>query len=240
MKYRSAVVAAHTDESGLLKSVTVAKIDSDFKVLSVREIECDVAAISYGFTPDIALATSLGLKAKVASDGSTVISVDGDQRATYTNEKYQIFCAGELTGVGGSDLALVEGAIAGLSAANSSQNKRTLVKLRKRLTRFAKALLMVYPVQTGWKEWLKHDTTICRCEEVDYQEFLDAGQVLGASDARTMKLMTRCGMGMCQGRICSRNIFDLLGSSDDDRIRGGQRPIITPITLGELAQEGLL
>ena len=240
MKYRSAVVAAHTDESGLLKSVTVAKIDSDFKVLSVREIECDVAAISYGFTPDIALATSLGLKAKVAGDGSTVISVDSDQRATYTNEKYQIFCAGELTGVGGSDLALVEGAIAGLSAANSSQNKRTLVKLRKRLTRFAKALLLVYPVNTGWKEWLKHDTTICRCEEVDYQEFLDAGQVLGASDARTMKLMTRCGMGMCQGRICSRNIFDLLGSSDDDRIRGGQRPIITPITLGELAQEGLL
>ena len=47
-------------------------------------------------------------------------------------------------------------------------------------------------------------------------------------------------MGMCQGKMCSRNISDLLGSSDGDRIRGSERPIITPITLGELAQEGLL
>ncbi len=240
IKYRSAVVAAHADESGLLKSVTIAKIDSNYKVHSEREVACDVAAISYGFTPDIALAGSLGLKAKVASDGSTCIVVDSEQRATDLAEKYQIFAAGELTGVGGSDLALAEGAIAGLVAAGSSQNKRNLLKLRKRLARFAKALLQVYPIQNGWQGWLKHDTTICRCEEVNYQEFLEAGKVLGASDARTMKLMTRCGMGMCQGRICSRNIFDLLQSSDEDRIRGSQRPIITPITLGELAQEGLL
>lgn len=240
MQYRGAVVAAHADDSGLLKSVTIAKIDSNYKVLSERELACDVAAISYGFTPDIALAASLNLKAKVASDGSTCIEVDSEQRATALDEKYQIFAAGELTGVGGSDLALAEGAIAGLAAAGSSQNKKTLLKMRKRSTRFAHALLKVYPVPSGWKGWLKHDTTICRCEEVDYQEFLEAGQVLGASDARTMKLMTRCGMGMCQGRICSRNIIDLLQSSDEDRIRGSQRPIITPITLGELAQEGLL
>ena len=240
MQYRGAVVAAHADDSGLLKSVTIAKIDSNYKVLSEREVPCDVVAISYGFTPDIALAASLSLKAKVASDGSTFIEVDAEQRATTLDAKYQIFAAGELTGVGGSDLALVEGAIAGLAAAGSSQNKKTLLKLRRRSARFAQALLKVYPVPNGWKGWLKNDTTICRCEEVDYQEFLEAGQVLGASDARTMKLMTRCGMGMCQGRICSRNIFDLLQSSEEDRIRGSQRPIITPITLGELAQEGLL
>ena len=240
MNYRSAVIAAHADDSGVLKSVTVAKINSNFEVLSEQEIECDVAAISFGFTPDIALAASLGLVARVGDDGATYISVDGNQRATTSSENFQIFAAGELTGVGGSDLALVEGAIAGLAAAGSSQSKRTLVKLRKRLARFAKALLRVYPIQSGWQRWLKPDTTICRCEEVDYQEFLEAGQMLGASDARSMKLMTRCGMGMCQGRICTRNIFDLLQSSDEDRIRGSQRPIITPITLGELAQEGLL
>ena len=240
MKYRSAVVAAHSDESGVLKSVTIANIDANFKVLSKRDVACDVAAISYGFTPDIALAASLGLKARVGVDGATCIVVDGDQRATSPDQKYQIFAAGESTGVGGSDLSLVEGAIAGLSAAGSSLNKRSLVKVRKRLTRFATALLQVYPVPSKWSEWLEPDTTICRCEEVSYREFLEAGEILGASDARTMKLMTRCGMGMCQGRVCSRNIFDLLESSDEDRIRGSQRPIITPITLGELSQEGLL
>jgi NAD(P)H-nitrite reductase large subunit len=84
------------------------------------------------------------------------------------------------------------------------------------------------------------NTIICRCEEVSLQTILDAEQDLEVRDARSAKLMTRCGMGMCQGRICSRNIFDLLNSSDSDRINGSYRPIISPITLGELAVEGLL
>ena len=240
IRNREAVVAARANESGVLESVTVAKIDSNFKILSTHEIECDVAAISWGFSTDIALASSLGLKASAAKDGSLFISTDEDQLASTKEKSYKIFAAGELTGVGGSDLALIEGAIAGLAATSAKSDKRRLFKVRKKLRRFAGSLHHVYRVPLGWKEWLTPETVICRCEEVDYGTIVHAKNQLSATDARTVKLMTRCGMGMCQGKMCSRNISDLLGSSDGDRIRGSERPIITPITLGELAQEGLL
>jgi hypothetical protein len=49
-------------------------------------------------------------------------------------------------------------------------------------------------------------------------------------------------MGLCQGRICGRSVVDLVAkelnvlSTDIDRISAVNRPIITPIPLGVLAQ----
>ena len=240
MHYKEAIVEAHANESGVLRAVTVARINSNFQVLSKREVECDVAAISWGFTVDTALALSLGLSASVASDGSVYIDTDQDQLACAPTSTYKIFAVGELTGIGGSDLSLIEGAIAGLAAANARESQRNLYKARKKLRRFAQALQEVYRIPLGWKDWLTPQTIICRCEEVDYGTLREAERELSATDSRSLKLMTRCGMGMCQGRMCARNISDLLGSNDEDRINGTKRPIITPITLGELAQEGLL
>ena len=68
----------------------------------------------------------------------------------------------------------------------------------------------------------------------------EARHQLGAKSPRDVKSLTRCGMGMCQGRICGRSISDLFDGGEVERIQTASRPIITPITLGELAQEGLL
>ncbi len=240
MRFGQAVVAAHADEDGLLESVTVANIDKDFHVKSTYLLKCDVAAISWGFTPDTSLAGSLGLKQGVRNDGSVIIEVDKDQRCTHSHSEVEIYAAGESTGVGGSDLALAEGAIAGLATAHSEKSSSQLRKLRHRAQKFADVLLQVYPVAAGWKSWLTPQTLICRCEEVTYQKVREACEELNARSARDVKFMTRCGMGMCQGRICTRNVSDLFDSEDHDRILATYRPIITPITLGELAQEGLL
>jgi NADPH-dependent 2,4-dienoyl-CoA reductase/sulfur reductase-like enzyme len=241
--YRQAIIKASANESGELSSVTIANLNKGLEVISTREVACDVAAISWGFTPDVALATSLGARATVGVDGAVYIPTDEMQRASVFNteslDDLEIYCAGELAGVGGSDLALVEGAIAGLAAAGKRADKQ-LLTLRKRLQRFAKALFEVYPVHPGWQHWLTPETIICRCEEVSTSELNKAKDELGAGDVRTMKLMTRTGMGLCQGRVCSRNICDLLGSTEQERITSTARPIITPITLGELAEEGLL
>lgn len=239
-RYRQAVTEAHAGADGLLESVTVSTIDSDFQVRSSRKVECDVAAISWGFTPDTSLAGLLNLEQKVASDGSVVVQIDGDQRTSHSHKGVNIFAAGEITGIGGSEVSLLEGAIAGLAAAGSSKNVKKLKSIRERNRNFAKALEKVYPIPLGWKSWLTDETVICRCEEVDYQTIISAQEDLEVRDSRSAKLMTRCGMGMCQGRTCSRNIFDLLDSSNQDRINGSYRPIISPITLGELAADGLL
>lgn len=240
MRFGQAVIAAHAGKDGVLESVTVAKIDQQFNVKSSYRLKCDVAAISWGFTPDTSLASALNVKQCVAPDGSVVIEIDDEQRALHPNTAIEIYAAGESTGIGGSDLALAEGAIAGLAAAHNMQGSSQLRKLRRRAQKFASALAKVYPVADGWKSWLTPQTLICRCEEVTYQEVNEACAELGATNPRDAKLLTRCGMGMCQGRICSRSISDLLEGDKRDRIHTSSRPIITPITLGELAQEGLL
>ncbi|HEY4898425.1 MAG TPA: hypothetical protein VIH79_01755, partial [Candidatus Nanopelagicaceae bacterium] len=240
IRFGQAVVAAHAGADGLLDSVTIANIDKDFHITSRYQLSCDVAAIGWGFTPDTSLAGSLGLDLKVTDDGSVVVSVDENQRVSSVHEAIEIFAAGESTGVGGSGLSLLEGAIAGLSAAHSPRGLKKLKSIRKKARCFARALTQVYQVPKGWSNWLTPETLICRCEEVDYQTFCYARDELGATNARGAKLFARCGMGMCQGRVCAQNISDLLDSDDVDRVKNVYRPIISPITLGELAQEGLL
>ena len=83
---------------------------------------------------------------------------------------------------------------------------------------------------------------VCRCEEVSVDNLKFAIDELGATDSRTAKLLTRCGMGLCQGRVCGRSVVDLVAAelnispSDTDRFSAVNRPIISPIPLGVLAK----
>ncbi|RXT06503.1 (2Fe-2S)-binding protein [Ammoniphilus sp. CFH 90114] len=54
------------------------------------------------------------------------------------------------------------------------------------------------------------DHTICRCEEVNYTSIMNAIQD-GARTSKEIKLWTRAGMGICQGRTC-RPLIDSLTS----------------------------
>lgn len=55
------------------------------------------------------------------------------------------------------------------------------------------------------------DMVICRCEEVSYRTILSAIQD-GAATSKEIKLWTRAGMGICQGRTC-RPLIDTLAAS---------------------------
>ena len=240
-RFGQAVIAAHAASNGELESVDIAKIDRNFRIKKVQNIKCDVAAIGWGFTADTSLAGSLGCNQLVAKDDGVVVWVDGEQQTSIPG----IFAAGEITGIGGSDLSMAEGVIAGISAAKFvGCNVEVLKAHRKRRAkrqRFANALIRAYPIKPGWKSWLRDETIICRCEEVCLSDLKHSINELGATDSRTAKLLTRCGMGLCQGRICGRFVVDLvanelnLSPTDTDRISAVNRPIITPIPLGVLA-----
>lgn len=229
--FGSAVISA---KSG---SVTVARIDRSLKVKagSEKTLDCDVVAVGWGFTPDLSLAGILGCAQRVDSDGTVVINVDAFQRSSQPN----IWVAGEATGIGGADLALIEGEIAGLSAAGKKIPYRLMRKKSARES-FARALQRSYPIPHGWQSWLTGQTLICRCEEVSLAEITSSVDYLGATDSRTVKLFTRAGMGLCQGRVCSQNVSEIVGNirgcavSDQERIAGSNRPIAAPITLGQL------
>jgi NADPH-dependent 2,4-dienoyl-CoA reductase/sulfur reductase-like enzyme len=216
---------------------TVSRLEAGFKLKknTSEKLSVDVVSVGWGFLPDVTLGGIAGCAQKVDSDGTTIFAVDGDQRSSLDN----IWIAGEATGIGGADLSLIEGEIAGLSA--SGQN----ISWRKKFTRFRKvafanALKRSYPIGDDWKSWLQDSTTICRCEEVKMSEICESVSELGAEDSRTAKLFTRAGMGLCQGRVCSRNVSEIVADltnckvSDAERIASSNRPIASPISLGLL------
>jgi D-hydroxyproline dehydrogenase subunit alpha len=76
---------------------------------------------------------------------------------------------------------------------------------------------------------------------VTAQEIRDSVSELGAEDSRTSKLFTRAGMGLCQGRMCSSSVSEIVAGitrctvSDNERIAASNRPTAAPISLGQLA-----
>jgi NAD(P)H-nitrite reductase large subunit len=155
--------------------------------------------------------------------------------------------AGELTGVGGAKLALVTGRLAGEAAAGQALTGSVVdghpdrLARRRRLIGFAETLHAAHPVRPGWTDWLDADTLVCRCEEVPLARLDHAITQLGATDPRTAKLLTRCGMGWCQGRICAEAVSTLVASRTGRpveltaRAAAASRPVAVPITLAALA-----
>ncbi|MGW4642006.1 FAD/NAD(P)-dependent oxidoreductase [Sphaerisporangium sp. NPDC004334] len=225
---RHAVIAAHGDRE--LTHVTVADLDRDWAPRRRRTIACDALAVGYGFVPQIELAVQLGCATRAGTDGTPVVAVDAGMRTSVPG----VYAAGEPTGVGGAELAEVEGRIAGRAAA-ADLGRRVppdpgLPARRDRLATFARALQAAYPVRDGWKGWLTDDTLICRCEEVPYARIKQAAR-LGATDARSMKLLARPGMGWCQGRVCGYAVARLAGEDPGPP----RRPVAQPVRLGYLA-----
>ncbi|WP_139216452.1 (2Fe-2S)-binding protein, partial [Streptomyces sp. CC77] len=163
------------------------------------------------------------------------LALDTDQATSVPG----IWAAGETGGVGGAELALTEGEIAAAAVARTLRGtprdpRRTaaLARRRARLRAFADAMAGAHRPGTGWADWLRDDTEVCRCEEVTADRIREAVTDLGARDARTVKLLTRAGMGWCQGRMCGQAVARLAGEEPaPDR-----RPLSCPVPLKNLAQ----
>jgi NADPH-dependent 2,4-dienoyl-CoA reductase/sulfur reductase-like enzyme len=241
---RSAVIAAHGEDR--LESVTVARIDHRWRAVpgTEREVTCDVAAVSYGFVARLELAVQLGCATHAGSDGAPAVQVDAVGRTSVP----RVLAAGEITGIDGADLALLEGALAGTAAAAAAAGREpaaphpAVAARRDRLTAFAAAMHRAHPVADGWTGWLTDDTLVCRCEEVPVGAVREAVTELGATDARTVKLLTRAGMGWCQGRICGPAVAAITaraaGQAFDpyaDLLDSAARPVAVPVPLGVVA-----
>ena len=229
---RTALLAAHGDDR--VRAVTVAKLDRDGQPGAAREIECDAVAVGYGFTPQVELPLQLGCDTRLDADGSLVAVADEWQRASVPG----VYLAGEVCGVGGAQLSVVEGAIAGAHAAGARPKRRWLRK-RAALRAFAAAMHDTYPVRGGRQA---DDTIVCRCEEVTAGEIRAAVTDLGATDPRGVKLLARPGMGLCQGRVCGYAtaclVADAIGRpvTAADQRGMAARPVAAPVTIGNIAE----
>ena len=162
----------------------------------IVELECDRLACGFGLIPNTQLGQALGCELE-----DQAIAVDAWQ-ATRRADHY---AAGECTGFGGSELALVEGAIAGHAAVGDLDSARALWPRRARWQGFANALNKAFTLDPQLKSLAQPDTLVCRCEDVPY------GLLAGHTDWREAKLASRCGMGACQGRVCGGALQHLFG-----------------------------
>lgn len=235
VRYRHAVLAAHGTTR--VESVTVGALDRRGHVRqgSEQRIPCDALAVGHGLLPHLELADALG--ARTLGDGEPAVQVDDEQRTDIPG----LWAAGEATGVGGSALALVEGEIAGRSIAATLPGRKPdadrvarLVRTRARLRDFFAALDRVYSPPMTLIDALTDTTTVCRCEEVSAGAVRAAARDLGATDLRTIKLLTRAGMGWCQGRMCTPGVAAVAGCP----ATVPRTPFARPVPLGVLAQAG--
>ncbi|KII28798.1 pyridine nucleotide-disulfide oxidoreductase [Pseudomonas fluorescens] len=161
----------------------------------IVELECDRLACGFSLIPNIQLGQALGY----AVEGQA-LAVDAWQASRVDH-----YAAGECTGFGGSELALVEGAIAGHAAVGDVESARQLWPRRARWQGFSRALNKAFALDSRLKTLARHDTLVCRCEDVPYSA------LAGHSDWRAAKLSSRCGMGACQGRVCGGAVEHLFG-----------------------------
>lgn len=86
------------------------------------------------------------------------------------------------------------------------------------------------------------DTIVCRCEGVTARRIRGLVEE-GYVDHNEIKAMIRCGMGPCQGRMCSSAVFEIIAecsSIPPRNIRQHRlRPPIKPVSLGELANANI-
>jgi D-hydroxyproline dehydrogenase subunit alpha len=199
--------------SAALESVTINRSGRS------QQIACNYLACGFHLVPNTELAALLGCQLR---DG--FVRVDDLQRTSVPN----IFCAGEPTSIGGVELALVEGQIAGLAASDRAREVESLFSERNRLRRFAQILHQTFRLRPELGMSPASDTIVCRCEDVTY------ARLEKHISWRAAKLHTRCGMGPCQGRVCGPATEFLFKWKPDS-----VRPPVFPARVENLAVESL-
>lgn len=194
---------------GKLESVTISRAGK------VETIACDYLACGFHLVPNVEVALLLGC----AMDGEFV-QVDDFQQTTMPG----VFCAGEPTGIGGVELALVEGQISGLAACGKEREARELFGERKKARRFAHLLENTFRLRPELRSLPQLETLVCRCEDVAYTRLRQH------TSWRSAKLHTRCGMGPCQGRVCGPAVQFLLNWKPES-----VRPPVFPVRVESLA-----
>ena len=193
-------VVRRIDAGGGGLNVSIAPIDGSGETA----FDVDAVCLGYGFEPSNELLRALDAR-HVFDPIRGYLVPERDQDGRTSNPA--VFAAGDCTGLGGANAALVEGRIAGAAAAADLGHKtaadelagahRTLARHR----RFQSALWQLFAAQRFVLELADRETILCRCEEVTVGA-VESALAEGYATSGEVKRRTRAGMGRCQGRYC--------------------------------------
>src|SRR5262249_60753733 len=116
-------------------------------------------------------------------------------------------------GGGGRSAGTPAGEQAGTTTPAEARRRRQRSERRLHtLAGVREALDEISSIRPGLYEIATDKTIVCRCEEVTRAEVRAAVEE-GARNLQTVKLLTRLGMGACQGRNCAPSTSAMLGAT---------------------------
>jgi NADPH-dependent 2,4-dienoyl-CoA reductase/sulfur reductase-like enzyme len=245
-----AMLRGHTvvaiEGKGGAESVIVAALDAQWRELpgTRRAIAARTVAIGFGLRPNPELAQLAGAALHYApAFGGWAPRRD----AHYETSVPGIFAIGDGAGVVGVDHALAEGRLAALAVlrhlgrpvpADLSERAPYAEARRRRARAFAAGIADWAALRPAIFELAEPETVICRCEDTRRCE-LEAGLSLGLDAPGPLKLRTRAGMGLCQGRTCTPALLHMIarktGAAIADLPYPTARVPLRPTPLGALA-----
>ncbi len=241
IRFNTKIIEARGD--GSLKEIVTGKTDSKGRLIAGKEkiIRTGGFAYSYGFVPNTELPNLAGCDLKFRKElGGWVVEVNEKMETSVPG----IYCAGEVTGVGGALKSINEGQLVSISILERFGisdmiigKKKKLLKARKYHLDFTKYFNTLYGINDKEIYDIPDDTIICRCEDVkmgDIREAVSSGFISPGS----LKTSVRAGMGNCQGRTCGPIIYDLLAASSGTKGNNftpfSNRPPLKPVKINTL------
>ena len=216
--------------------VVVRRLQDGVPVGDERRLGCDIICISGGFQPANALLYQDGCK----------LSYDEVLNETVPRElSPALDAAGEVTGIHDLKASILQGRLAGATAAASlgpGKSEADVQELRRLLAEAEESYrkdLRVEPPPVAAGEGNKQ--FICVCEDITAKDVARAVDE-GFGDIQILKRYSTVTMGPCQGKMCLKSFVGITaqhtGLSLDETGVTTARPPFQPVPLGALAGPG--
>jgi D-hydroxyproline dehydrogenase subunit alpha len=198
-----------------VESASIARLDENWRPIPGTELEitCDSICLGWGFIPFNALSRLAGAEQVWEPDSGGEVPVRGKD---FETSICGIYAIGDGAGIGGYRMSILEGQVAGLSAAaglghmagKALQKIALLQPAIERERGFQRLYAALFTPGPGVYALAEEGTTVCRCEGTRLSDMQMAVH-LGARTVAEVKAVTRCGMGECQGRICGQAVAQI-------------------------------
>lgn len=207
-----------------------------------RRVACDAVGFSVGLRAETQLADLAGCRfAFEAVQRQWLPARTPEGRSSLPD----VYLAGDGSGIGGADVAELQGrrtALALLADLGRPRDLAAEARLDAALTRqarFRAALEAAYPYPAHLIDGIGDDETVCRCEGITAGTLRRAARERGATEMNRLKALTRIGMGRCQGRVCGHAGAEILARSLACSVEAVGRlrtqPPVKPIPIGGFA-----
>ncbi len=164
-----------------------------------RTLGCEALGTGYGLVPNIEAANLLGCKLTASRHPAVWVGRRGE------TSRPGIYAAGEITGIGGAGRARLQGALAGAAALGNLRQADRLFDRSRHAEAYARHLARHFQLGEPVRRLARPETVICRCENAALGQIPE----IPSADSRALRLLTRIGMGPCQGRICLHALAEI-------------------------------